>query len=200
MIGLTGGIASGKSAVAERLRSLGAVVLDADLFSRKAILPHTPGWEQVKKHFPTVIEADDSINRRLLGEIVFADAPKRKILEKIIHPEVWRMIEQEAKNEESQGKLVFAEVPLLYEVGWDRFMEAVWVVNVSPCVQLRRLMERNQISKEQARQMITSQLPLEAKVKQADQVIDNNGPLSQTWEQVDALWKELEREDSVNCP
>lgn len=200
MIGITGGIASGKSAVSNRLRDLGAVVLDADVFSREAVLPHTPGWEQVKENFPAVIQEDLSINRRLLGEIIFADAHKRKLLEGIIHPEVLRRIKKDAKEAKEQGKIVFAEVPLLYEVGWDSFMDAVWVVYVDPLIQLERLMKRNQISRERAQQMVASQLPLEVKVGRADQVIDNNGPLEETWEQVDALWKELERENSLNCP
>lgn len=200
MIGITGGIASGKSTVSQRLRALGAVVLDADVLSREVVLPHTPGWEQVKAHFPEAIKPDLSIDRRLLGEIVFGDESKRKLLEKIIHPEVLKRIQEEGDAAEREGKIVFADVPLLYEVGWEIFMEAVWVVYVDPQVQLRRLMKRNQLSEEEARRIIASQLPLEVKVMRADQVIDNNGTLDQTWEQVDALWKELERENSINCP
>ncbi|MCK9526260.1 MAG: dephospho-CoA kinase [Limnochordia bacterium] len=191
MIGITGGIASGKSAVAGRLRHLGAVVLDADLFSRQVIEPHTPGWEKVRDSFPEVIESDHTINRSLLARIIFADATKRKILEGIIHPEVLLRLQGEAKATKREGKVVFAEVPLLYEVGWDHLMEKVWVVYVRPDVQMERLMKRDGISRPTAAQMIASQLPLEEKVKRATVVINNNGSLAETWQQVDSLWKEI---------
>ncbi|HHW73160.1 MAG TPA: dephospho-CoA kinase [Firmicutes bacterium] len=200
MIGLTGGIASGKSAVADRLRLLGAVVLDADLFSREAVEPYGPCWHQVKEAFPSVIRADQTIDRRLLGEIVFADEQKRRLLEGIIHPYVLNRMLQEAEQAGKDGRRVFAEVPLLYEVGWDPMMQEVWVVYVRPEVQLQRLMARGSLSRDQAERMIASQLPLEEKKRLADKVIDNNGPLENTWEQVDALWKELERENRLNCP
>ena len=198
MIGITGGIASGKSVVSERLRHLGAVILDADVFSRDAINPHTPGWYRVKEAFPSVIQSDLAVDRRLLGRVVFADAKRRKILESIIHPEVLRRLQAEAKIARQEGKIVFADVPLLYEVGWERFMDQVWVVYVREDVQLKRLMERSSISKEEARQMVASQLSLEEKIKRATAVIDNNSSLEETWRQVDALWKELESDSCID--
>ena len=198
MIGITGGIASGKSVVSERLRHLGAVILDADVFSRDAINPHTPGWHRVKEAFPSVIQSDLTVDRRLLGRIVFADAKRRRILESIIHPEVLRRLQAEAKIARQEGKIVFADVPLLYEVGWERFMDQVWVVYVREDVQLKRLMERSSISKEEARQMVASQLSLEEKIKRATEVIDNNSSLEETWRQVDALWKELESDSCID--
>lgn len=197
MIGITGGIASGKSAVAERLLSLGAVVLDTDLFSREAVEPRQPAWYKVKEAFPEVIQGDFTIDRRLLGRIVFADAVKRKILEGIIHPEVLARMQREGQTAEEAGKIVFAEVPLLYEVGWDQFMESVWVVYAEKEVQLERLMQRAGVSREEALQMAASQMPLEQKAERAKIVIDNSGPLAETWQQVDALWKELERDFST---
>ncbi|HKM43673.1 MAG TPA: dephospho-CoA kinase, partial [Limnochordia bacterium] len=140
---------------------------------------------------PEVIQEDSSINRRMLGQIVFADAHQRKILEGIIHPEVLLRLQAGAKAAKSAGKIVFAEVPLLYEVGWDRFMEEVWVVYVGPDVQLERLMQRSGIPRQAALEMIASQLPLEEKMKRANVVIDNNSTLAETWQQVDALWKEI---------
>lgn len=114
MIGLTGGIASGKSAVARRLAFLGAVVLDADRLAREAVEPGAPAWAQVKEAFPQVIQEDQTIDRRLLGEIVFSDAQKRKLLESFIHPEVLRMLLARAAQAKAQGRLVVAEVPLLF--------------------------------------------------------------------------------------
>lgn len=200
MIGLTGGIASGKSAVARRLAFLGAVVLDADRLAREAVEPGAPAWAQVKEAFPQVIQEDQTIDRRLLGEIVFSDAQKRKLLESFIHPEVLRMLLARAAQAKAQGWLVVAEVPLLFEVGWEGLMDEVWVVYVRPEVQLERLLARSSLSREQAERMIESQLPLDVKVSRADRVIDNNGPLEKTWEQVDALWEELQREDRFNRP
>lgn len=200
MIGITGGIASGKSAVAGRLCSLGAVVLDADLIAREAVEPHTPGWAEVKKFFPEVIQGDLQINRRELGRIVFSDPGKRKVLEKIVHPLVRLGLEEEGARLAAKKKVVFAEVPLLYEVGWDEWIKPVWVVYVRPEVQLERLMARARISAEEALQMIASQMPLAEKVKRAQRIIDNNGSLVETWAQVDALWKELCVEDSPHCP
>jgi len=200
MIGLTGGIASGKSAVARRLAFLGAVVLDADRRAREAVEPGAPAWAQVKEAFPQVIQEDQTIDRRLLGEIVFSDAQKRKLLESFIHPEVLRMLLARAAQAKAQGRLVVAEVPLLFEVGWEGLMDEVWVVYVRPEVQLERLLARSSLSREQAERMIESQLPLDVKVSRADRVIDNNGPLEKTWEQVDALWEELQREDRFNRP
>ncbi len=198
MIGITGGIASGKSVVSERLRHLGAAVLDADVFSKEAVKPHTPGWERVRGAFPEVIQGDLTINRRLLGQIIFADAGKRKILENIIHPEVLARLKAEANRAYAENKVVFADVPLLYEVGWDSFMEKVWVVYVDQEIQLERLMRRAGITREQALQMVVSQFSLDDKAERADVVIDNNGPLAATWQQVDALWKELEHDSSIN--
>jgi len=200
MIGLTGGIASGKSAVARRLAFLGAVVLDADRLAREAVEPGAPAWAQVKEAFPQVIQEDQTIDRRLLGEIVFSDAQKRKLLESFIHPEVLRMLLARAAQAKAQGRLVVAEVPLLFEVGWEGLMDEVWVVYVRPEVQLERLLARSSLSREQAERMVESQLPLDVKVSRADRVIDNNGPLEKTWEQVDALWEELQREDRFNRP
>lgn len=200
MIGITGGIASGKSVVSERLRRLGAVVLDADVFSREALNPHTPGWEKVQLAFPSVMKSDGTIDRRLLGQIIFADTNQRKILEDIVHPEVLARLQSEASTAEEAGRIVFADVPLLYEVGWDSFMAKVWVVYVQREIQLERLMKRAGISRAEALQMVASQLSLETKAERADVVIDNNGPLAATWQQVDDLWKELEHDDSIDRP
>ena len=191
MIGITGGIASGKSVVSKRLRHLGAVVIDADLLAKEVVEPLTPGWEKVREAFPQVIRADLTIDRRLLGQIVFSDIQQRRLLESMIHPEVLRVLLKEAKQAEKAGKNVFAEVPLLYEVGWERFMREVWVVYVRPDIQLQRLMERAGISKEEALQRMASQISLEEKVQRAEKVIDNNGSLEETFRQVDALWEEL---------
>jgi dephospho-CoA kinase len=191
MIGLTGGIATGKSTVAQRLRTLGAVVLDADVLAREVVEPHTPGWERVRKEFPQVIRPDLTIDRRLLGQIVFGDAEARRRLEAIIHPEVISTMRTQGMALEAKGSIVVCDIPLLYETGSEAWLDEVWVVYTDPETQLRRLMKRNRISEEEALQMIQAQMPLEEKARRADRIIDNSGSLEETYRQVDALWEEI---------
>lgn len=191
MIGLTGGIATGKSTVARRLQSLGAFVLDADQIARDVVEPYTPGWEEVRRAFPDVIREDHTIDRQLLGKIIFNDDEARKRLEEIIHPLVLNRMQTEGSAQESTGKIVVCDIPLLYESGSDSWLSEVWVVYADPKTQLTRLMERNHIDEALARQMISAQMPLEEKVRRADRVIDNSGSLQDTLAQVDALWKEI---------
>lgn len=191
MIGITGGIASGKSTVAKRLRELGASVLDADQIAKEVVEPQTQGWEKVKVKFPEVIQANGEIDRRRLGQIIFSDPLKRQILEDIIHPLVKESLEEQGVAAKKMGLIVFAEVPLLFEVGWENWLEPVWLVYVRPEVQLQRLLARTNLSEAEALNMINAQIPLEDKVKRAEVVIDNNGDLKETWKQVDALWQTL---------
>lgn len=191
MIGLTGGIATGKSTVAQRLRSLGAVVLDADVIAREVVEPHTPGWEEVKKAFPEAIRDDLSLDRKMLAEIIFTDAEAKRTLEEIIHPRVLAQMRTLGAAEEKAGRIVVCDIPLLYESGSDAWLDEVWVVYTDPQTQLERLMRRNQISRKMAVQMIRAQMPLAEKVRRAHRVIDNSGTLEETYAQVDALWKEI---------
>ncbi|HHY09114.1 MAG TPA: dephospho-CoA kinase [Firmicutes bacterium] len=197
MIGITGGIASGKSVVGSRLKELGAVVLDADVLAYQVVEPLTAGWLEVKDAFPEVIQEDLTIDRRLLAQIIFADSKRRFDLEAIVHPKVLALMQKEADKWEKQGRLVFCEVPLLYEAGWDVWLKEVWVVYVEPQIQLQRLINRAHVSLKEAKQMIASQMPLEEKVKRAAKVIDNSYSLEHTLKQVDALWKELQHESST---
>lgn len=200
MIGITGGIASGKTAVAERLRSLGYAVLDADLYAKEAIEPGTAGWQQVRKAFPQVIGERQSIDRAKLAAIIFADQAERKKLEQIVHPFVLARLKGEAQQLEDRGERVFAEIPLLYEAGLEGLMDEVWVVYVDRATQLRRLMHRSNITRQLAEQMIASQLPLREKKARATRVIDNNGPLQATWAQLDDLLREVRSENSPHRP
>lgn len=191
MIAITGGIASGKTVVSTRLRNLGAVVLDADQYARKVVEPNSPGWKKVSAAFPMVIQDDLCINRPLLAKIIFANKEKRKVLEEIVHPLVLELLQSHSMEAARENKVVFADIPLLYEVGWDKWMEQVWVVYVSPEIQLKRLINRAKISYSEAQEMINSQLSLEQKAECADEVINNNGTLIETWEQIDSLWKKI---------
>ncbi len=200
MIGITGGIASGKTAVADRLRALGYEVLDADLYAREAIEPDTAGWEQVRLAFPQVVGAEQKIDRAQLAAIIFTDDSKRKKLEEIVHPFVLAKLKEERKRLEALGELVFAEIPLLYEAGLESLMDEVWVVYVDGAEQLRRLMHRSKIDRTLAKAMIASQMPLAEKKARATRVIDNNGPLAETWAQLDLMLKEVRRENRPHRP
>lgn len=191
MIGLTGGIATGKSTVAERLRALGAAVLDADILAREVVEPYTPGWEQVREEFPEVIRPDLTIDRKYLAHIIFGDGQARRKLEAIIHPQVLTAMQTQGAALEEQGHIVVCDIPLLYETGSDSWLDEVWVVYTDPETQLQRLMQRNQISQEAALQMIQAQMPLDEKVRRAHRVIDNSGTLEETYRQVDVLWEEI---------
>ncbi|NLJ80091.1 MAG: dephospho-CoA kinase [Firmicutes bacterium] len=195
MIGITGGIASGKSVVGQRLQKLGALVLDADQLAHQAAEPFTAEWRRIKDVFPEVIENDFTVNRRLLAQIVFADPQKRRVLEAIIHPYVRFQLQRKAARGKKEGRHVFCEIPLLYEVGCESWFREIWVVYVEPRIQLERLMQRAQISRDLAQKMIASQLPLEEKVKKATRIIDNNFSLEHTLKQVDALWEGIKVND-----
>lgn len=196
MIGITGGIASGKTTVAQRLRSLGYTVLDADLYAKEALDPGTSGWRQVVEAFPQVVEEGQRINRAKLAAIIFTDQIQRRKLEKIVHPLVVARLEQEAKLLQQKENLVFAEIPLLFEAGLEASMDEVWVVYVDQATQLERLLNRSGVTRELAEQMIASQLSLEEKRAAATRVIDNNGTLETTWAQLDRLLEEVRNENS----
>ena len=198
MIGITGGIATGKSTVSARLRELGAKVLDADCIARAVVDPHTPGWVQVKKAFPDVIRPDSTIDRQKLGMMIFSDAQSRKILEDIIHPEVIAELKTLGRYYEEQGYTVFCDIPLLYETGCDAWLDEVWVVYTDPATQLVRLIERDRIDADEAKRRIQAQMSLTEKIRRADRLINNSDSLSLTWQQVDTLWEELKRENRLN--
>lgn len=198
MIGITGGIATGKSTVSARLRELGAIVLDADCIAKAVVEPHTPGWVKVKEAFPNVIQSDMTIDRKKLGKLVFSDAASREILEGIIHPEVIAELKKLGRHYEEQGYAVFCDIPLLYEAGCDTWLDEVWVVYTDPTTQLTRLMERDTINEDEAKRRIGAQMPLAEKIRRAHRLIDNSDSLSNTWQQVDMLWEEWKSENRLN--
>ncbi|MDU4960739.1 MAG: dephospho-CoA kinase [Sporomusaceae bacterium] len=194
-IGLTGGIASGKSTVSRCLAGLGAPVVDADAIAHAVILPGQPAWREILAFFGSVVlEKDGYIDRRKLGEIVFADSGKRQRLEAITHPAIWRQIQADVKSAADQGhQVVVLDVPLLFETGWDCRVDTVWVVYTDRETQLRRLIARDGLTQSQAAARIASQLPLEEKKRRAAVVIDNSGSPEAVCCQVEQLWHGLLR-------
>ena len=193
-VGLTGGIASGKSTVSEAFARLGAKVLDADEVAREVVLPGKPAWTKLRHTFGSeFFHPDGRLNRSKLRKLVFADPEQRSRLNAIVHPEVMREIDFrfEQLTSSAEHAVVLVDVPLLLEVeAADRF-DRVVVVYVNETVQLDRLMERDGLSAEEASQALSTQIPLRDKVKQADFVIDNSGTLEETQAQVEKVWQEL---------
>src|SRR5919204_3123206 len=192
VIGLTGGIASGKSTVAGMLRELGVTVIDADEAARAVVAPGTPGLRAVVEAFGPEVLDGDRLDRWKLGAIIFADEAARRRLEAITHPLIraW-MAERQREAEERGEERVVLDIPLLYENGLDRGLKAVMVVYAPAEVEMERLMARNGFGREEAARRLATQLPIEEKKALAAYVIDNSGNREQTLEQVRRVWCEI---------
>jgi len=186
IIGLTGSIASGKSTVAKMMTALGLPIVDADVVARDVVKPGTETLALIVQNFGENILLDDgNLNRPKLGDIIFHEPAKRKILNDIMHPAIRQeMLTQRDAYLEAGQKHVVMDIPLLFESKLQHFVERILVVSVSEEVQLRRLMERNQLSKEDALARMHSQLPMSVKEKSAHTVIYNNENIQQTEEQL----------------
>ncbi|MFJ7840751.1 dephospho-CoA kinase [Lysinibacillus sphaericus] len=186
IIGLTGSIASGKSTVAKMMTALGLPIVDADVVARDVVEPGTETLALIVQNFgANILLEDGNLNRPKLGDIIFHEPAKRKILNDIMHPAIRQeMLRQRDAYIEAGQKHVVMDIPLLFESKLEHFVERILVVSVSEEVQLRRLMERNQLSKEDALARMHSQLPMSVKEKSAHAVIYNNENLQQTEEQL----------------
>ena len=175
LIGLTGGVATGKSTVAKMFKKCGAIVIDADELARDVVLPGTPAWREIVKVFGRdILNPDRSINRQAIGAIVFRNKAKRRKLEQIIHPRVAR--EQRRRTRAAAKKdphaVVIYDVPLLFEAGIDKRVNKTIVVTADQETQIARLRTRNGFTRTEAIRRIKSQLPLAKKVARADYVLD----------------------------
>jgi dephospho-CoA kinase len=192
-VGLTGGIATGKSHVRAVFEALGVPTIDADLLAHKAVAPGSATFEAVKTRFgPTVLDPAGGLDRRKLGSVVFADPQARKDLEAIIHPQVVEAIDRWFASLDSQAHLfAIADVPLLYEASRERDYDVVIVTACELPTQIRRVMARDNITEAEARQRIAAQLPIEEKVRRADHVIRTDGLLASTNAQVHEVYERL---------
>jgi dephospho-CoA kinase len=192
LIGLTGGVGSGKSTVATMLRELGAVVVDADEASHAVYEPGTPGFEAVVGEFGDYYVSDGHIDRQRLGELIFKDAASRRRLNAIVHPLVrdW-MAARTVEAAEKGVEVVIQDVPLLFENGLEPLFSSVVLVYVPEEMQLARLVEGRGFTPERARAVIATQVPIEEKRRRAHIVIDNSGTPEQTRAQVEQLWARL---------
>ena len=191
IIGLTGGIGSGKTSVAAKLRAMGARVFDADEAAKNAVLPGTEGFLKVVETFGTkIVDADGKLNRTALAEIVFNDKTSLRKLEEIIHGYVWQETDKFLNQCQQDGeRAAILDMPLLIESGWYQKVDEVWLVALSIEKQIVRTMERSGMTAEAVQARIAAQMPLEEKKKYATLIIDNSGSWEETEKQVIAAWE-----------
>jgi len=192
---LTGGIATGKSHCLARFAALGVPTIDADLLARDAVAPGSPGLQAVAARFgPAVMRPDGTLDRPALGILVFADRTARAALEAIIHPEVRRRIREWFVVLPPQTTLAIADIPLLFETGQEHDFDRVIVCACDPAEQLRRVIARDGLSEEAARQRLAAQWPIGEKVARAHHVIRTDGTFADTESQVRAIFETLNAE------
>lgn len=193
LVGLTGGIGSGKSTVARMLEKRDAIVFDADVLARQAVAPGTPGFEKVVERFgPNVLAPGGGLDREALASIVFADPAARRDLEGIVHPEVRRMFAEGCEEYRDSDRVVVFSAPLLVETGMHTAFDLLIVVSAPVATQIERLMRERAMPERAVQARIDAQLPLEAKAEVADVLVDNEGTLEDLEAQVDRLWRDLE--------
>ncbi|MDD5722521.1 MAG: dephospho-CoA kinase [Syntrophales bacterium] len=193
-IGLTGGIGSGKSTVADLFRKRGAHIIDLDVIAHQVEEPGRAAWQGIVEYFGReILDAEGRINREALGGIVFRDRAKLEELNRIVHPAIYD--EQRRRINDIRGRdgqaIIISDIPLLIEGGGHKKMDVVILVYVSPDVQIERIMKRNGYTYEEARDRLHSQMPLADKIPLADFVIYNEGTLEEAEAAVEKIWKEL---------
>ncbi|HDW7790512.1 TPA: dephospho-CoA kinase [Staphylococcus aureus] len=198
VIGLTGGIASGKSTVSELLSVFGFKVVDADKAAREAVKKGSKGLAQVREVFgDEAIDENGEMNRRYMGDLVFNHPEKRLELNAIIHPIVRDIMEEENQEYLKQGYNVIMDIPLLFENELENTVDEVWVVYTSESIQMDRLMQRNNLSLEDAKARVYSQISIDKKSRMADHVIDNLGDKLELKQNLERL---LEEEGYIEKP
>ena len=185
-IGLTGGVGSGKSTVSSYMKELGIPVIDGDKLAREAVTPGSAAMEQMRKAFgDDIFLPDGNLDRLKVASIVFTDEKKRQQLNGIIHPYIWRRTQQELLRAQEAGHdIVVLDMPLLLEISWQLRVESVWIVKVPLEEQIRRVMARDNFTRQQVLDRIHKQMPTENKVNYADVIIDNSHSVEETRRQV----------------
>lgn len=193
IIGLTGGIASGKSTVSRMLRELGARVVDIDAIARQVVAPGEPAWREVVDWLgQQVLLIDGNLDRRKVADLVFADSKARARLEAITHPRIGETVDREVAAARNAGlPALVLDVPLLFEAGWVDRVDEVWVVFADEAGRLKRLQERDKLGRQAAEARMAAQLSLDEKVRQASLVIDNSKDIENTRHQVAVAWRRL---------
>ena len=194
VVGLTGGIGSGKSAVAEMFREEGAEVIDFDYLARLVVQPGTPAWRDIVAYFgERILSSDKTLNRSALGKIVFYDEESRKALEGFTHPRIFETRDALLKRikEKDALSVVIIDFPLLFELGLRNGLDAVILVYVPSEIQIERAANRGNLSREEVEKRLKAQMPIEEKRSLSDYVIDNQGSFTETRAQVRRIMLEL---------
>ncbi len=197
LLAVTGGIASGKSAVSKMLEELGALLIDLDLLARQVVEPGKPAWKGIVEVFgPGFLLEDGRIHRKKLSDLVFHDAAKRRELEALTHPRIFeemrRQIDEIAARDPEA--IIQIGIPLLFEMNLHEKFDKILLVYASPQIQIQRLMQRDRISREAAESILKAQLPIDQKIRGAHFVIHNEGSLAETRQQVEEVWQQLKEE------
>lgn len=192
VIGLTGGIATGKSTVSNYLLSLGLAVIDADIISREVVEPGGKGLLQLVQSFGSdLLQANGQLNRAKLADLLFQNEIIRRQVNDILHPLIYGAIFEQVADYRLKGEqVVFLDIPLLFESGELEYFDEIWLVYVPEAVQLNRLMQRDQLSKADGQARLASQLAIESKKSLADVIIDNTGSIQETYKQVETILKQ----------
>lgn len=192
-IGLTGGIASGKSTVSEMLAQLGASIVDTDKIAREVVQPGSEAMAAICRRFGAELaNPDGSLRRELLAEIVFSDPQAREWLQDLLHPKIRARAEELSWQAGQSGHpIVVFDVPLLFESGWDQYVDAIWTVYVSPEIQRVRLARRDGLTMQEIEMRLEAQWPIGRKARYSDVVINNEGDLADTLRQVRKAWHDI---------
>ena len=196
LLGVTGGIASGKTLVADMLKELGAALIDYDVIARQVVEPGEPAWKEITDYFgKQVLQEDDHLDRKKLSKIVFRDLEKRKKLESFTHPRIYEEFVKQVNEiaDKDPEAIIQVAVPLMIELNLQYRFHKLLVVYITQEKQVERLVQRDGISKEEAANMLKAQLPIDEKVGYADFVIHNEGSIEETKRQVEDLWQTLKK-------
>ncbi|WP_321388124.1 dephospho-CoA kinase [uncultured Enterococcus sp.] len=185
VLGLTGSIATGKSTAVEVFRKAGYPVVDSDLIAREVVEPGTPGLAAIVAYFgKNILNSDGTLNRKALGQLIFSDDQKRTALNQLLAPFLEERIVGDIQAAKKTSDLVIADIPLLYEQGYERHVDQVAVVYIPEKLQVERLMKRNNLTEDEAQQRVKSQESIEMKKNKADVVFDNQGTVAELEKQI----------------
>jgi dephospho-CoA kinase len=192
-VAVTGGAGSGKSFVCNRLKDLGIKIISSDTLAREAVAPGSTAHEKILKHFGAkVVLSDGTLNRQMLRRIIVIDSAARRSLEQFIHPEILKLMEQKMAQAQQRGdRVVVVEVPLLFELGMEEQFDLVVVVSADRKLRVKRLMERDNVSRDQAEELLNVQMPDQEKVERAGFVLSNDGSREQLIKSVDRLYEKF---------
>ncbi|HOS69911.1 MAG TPA: dephospho-CoA kinase [Bacillota bacterium] len=193
VIGLTGGIASGKSTVSAKLKELGAAVIDADLLARDVVRKGEIAYNRIVQCFGAdILLPSGDINRKKLGNIVFSDKEKLALLNNITHPEIIKRMKERIQELKAEGaRVIVVDAAILIEMGLHKYVDSVWVVTVDRETQIKRLIERDKFEYREAENRINSQFTNEVRKKYADVVIDNSKPIEEVEKGLEELWNSI---------